>query len=55
MILIYVQMRDEMLKTHPEFTLLWAIIWEVAENMHGLWARTSLVSELLALGPGRVS
>lgn len=44
-----------MLKTHPEFTLLWEMIWEVAEHMHGLWDITSLVSELLALGPGRVS
>lgn len=42
-------MRDEMLKAHPEFTFLWEIIWEVTEDIHGLWEITSLVSNLLAL------
>lgn len=42
-------MSDEMLKAYPEFTFLWAIIWEVTEDIHGLWETTSLVSNLLAL------
>lgn len=42
-------MSDEMLKAHPEFTFLWEIIWEVTEDIHGLWEITRLVSNLLAL------
>lgn len=40
---------DEMLKARPEFTLLWEIIWEVTEDIHGLWEISNLVSNLLAL------
>lgn len=60
MILIDFQMRDEKLEAHQEFMLPREIIWEVTQDMHGLWNITRLDCLPRSVvyqpcGPGQVS
>lgn len=42
-------MCDELLKAHPEVTLLGEIVWEVTQDVYGLWDITSPGSSVLGL------
>lgn len=53
-------MRDEKLEAHQEFMLPREIIWEVTQDMHGLWNITRLDCLPRSVvyqpcGPGQVS